>query len=134
VPAVPGRIVDTAGVVVGEHDGVRAFTVGQRRGLAVAAGERRYVLDVDAASATVTLGRADELARDRVAVAAPVFTGTPVASGTRVEVQVRAHGAARPGTWLGDHVAWETPQPRVAPGQTVALYDGDRVLGAAVAV
>ena len=51
---------------VGAHDGVRAFTVGQRRGLAVATGERRYVVDVDAATATVTLGGADDLRRDGV--------------------------------------------------------------------
>ena len=110
---------------------MRAFTVGQRRGLGVATGERRYVVDVDAATATVTLGRADELARDRGrGRRRRSFTGAPVAPGTRVEVQVRAHGAAQPGTWRGDHVAWDDAAAAVAPGQTVALYDGDRVLGA----
>ena len=133
VPAVPGAIVDVAGAVVGRHDGVRAFTVGQRRGLAVATGERSYVLDVDATTATVTLGRAEDLARDRVDVADVTFTGEPVAIGTRVEAQVRAHGAPAAGTWGGDHVIWDVPQPRVAPGQTVALYDGDRVLSAGIA-
>ena len=130
VPAEPGAIVDPDGAVVGAHDGVRAFTVGQRRGLAVATGERRYVVDVDAATATVTLGRAEDLARDGVEVAEVSYTGAPVAPGTRVEAQVRAHGEPQPGTWWGDRVEWDAPQPRVAPGQTVALYAGDRVLGA----
>ncbi len=133
VPAVPGRVVDTSGAVVGAHDGVRAFTIGQRRGLAVAAGTRRYVVDVDAATATVTLGDVEELARGHVDVDAVTYTDTTVAVGARVEVQVRAHGPARPGTWRGDRVVWDVPQPRVAPGQTVALYAGDRVLGAGIA-
>jgi tRNA-specific 2-thiouridylase len=134
VPAVAGPIVDTAGAVVGDHDGVRAFTIGQRRGLGVATGARRYVVDVDATTATVTLGRAEDLARDAVAVTDVTFTGAPVAPGTRVDVQVRAHGVPAAATWRGDHVLWDVPQPRVAPGQTVAIYDGDRVLGAGIAV
>ncbi len=83
VPAVPGRIVDGDGAPVGAHDGVRAFTVGQRRGLAVAAGARRYVVDVDAATATVTLGTAADLLRTHVDVERTSFTGMPVAAGTR---------------------------------------------------
>lgn len=133
VPAASGRIVDTAGVVVGAHDGVRAFTIGQRRGLAVAAGGRRYVVDVDAATATVTLGRAEELERGGVDLERVTYTDTPIAAGTRVAAQVRAHGASLPGTWHGDRVDWDTPQARVAAGQTVAIYDGDRVLGAGIA-
>jgi len=133
VSPVPGRIVDPSGVEIGTHDGVRRFTVGQRRGLAVAAGTRRYVVDVDAGSATVTLGGPDDLVRDRVHLVDVTATGAPVPPGTRVEAQVRAHGEPRPGTWWGDHLRWDDPQPRVAPGQTVALYDGDRVLGAGTA-
>ena len=133
VAPVAGRIVDTDGVEVGGHDGVRAFTIGQRRGLAVATGERRYVVDVDAPSATVTLGRAEDLLRDRVELRAVTFTGGPVAPGTAVHAQVRAHGRAEPAVWLGDAIEWDQRQPRVAPGQTVALYAGDRVLGAGTA-
>lgn len=133
VAPVPGRIVDRDGEELGVHDGVRAFTIGQRRGLAVAAGERRYVVDVDAASATVTLGRADELLRDRVALRSVTFTGEPVERGTAVHAQVRAHGRAEPAVWDGEGLAWARRQPRVAPGQTVALYAADRVLGAGTA-
>lgn len=133
VAPVPGRIVATDGADLGAHDGVRAFTVGQRRGLAVATGERRYVVDVDAPSATVTLGRAEDLLRDLVDLRTVTFTGAPVAPGTPVHAQVRAHGRAEPATFLGDRVEWVARQPRVAPGQTVALYAGDRVLGAGIA-
>jgi len=136
VPPAPGVIVDTDGVEVGHHDGVRAFTVGQRRGLAVAAGERRYVVDVDAATAVVTLGRSEDLRRDQVAVERVTFTGAPIASGTAVLAQVRAHGRAEPGVWRGDQLIWTSPQPRVAPGQALVLYaadDPDRVLGSGIA-
>jgi tRNA-specific 2-thiouridylase len=133
LPPAPGPIVDLTGAEVGTHDGVRAFTVGQRRGLGVATGARRYVVDIDAPSATVTIGRAEDLDRVRVDVEQVTTTGAPLEPGQRVEVQVRAHGAPRPGTWHGDHVVWDVPQPRVAPGQTVALYEGDRVLGSGIA-
>jgi len=133
VPPVAGRVLDTDGVELGTHDGVRAFTVGQRRGLAVATGERRYVVDVDAPSATVTVGRVEDLARDRVALRTVSFTGAPLAAGTEITAQVRAHGAPAAAVWRGDAVEWVTPQPRVAPGQTVALFAAGRVLGAGIA-
>ena len=117
------------------HDGVRAFTVGQRRGLAVATGERRYVVDVDAATATVTLGRAEDLARDarrgHRRRRSPARRSRPGRAS-----RCRSAPTAWPGrgTWRGrPRGCGTTPQPRVAPGQTVALYDGDRVLGAGIA-
>ncbi len=133
IPPAPGRILGVDGAALGTHDGVRAFTVGQRRGVAVATGERRYVVAVDAPTATVTLGHRRDLLRERVDVERVTFTGDVIPSGTEVEVQVRAHGEPTPGVWRGDHVEWCTPNPRVAPGQTVALYAGDRVLGAGIA-
>src|SRR5688572_9973521 len=63
-----GDIVEASGRVVGHHDGAALFTVGQRRGLGVATGERRYVLDVDAARGAVTVGAYEELLRDEVQV------------------------------------------------------------------
>ncbi|MEP6625056.1 MAG: tRNA 2-thiouridine(34) synthase MnmA [Acidimicrobiia bacterium] len=133
VPSTPGRIVDMHGAVLGDHDGVRSFTVGQRRGLSVAVGERRYVVDVDATTATVTVGEPTDLLRARALVERVTFTGMPIVAGTEVAVQVRAHGAVQDGVWQGDRVEWNTPQARVAPGQTIALFDDDRVLGSAIA-
>ena len=65
----PGAIVDTAGEVVGAHDGVDRFTIGQRRGTGVAQGERRYVVDIAPDTATVTVGPRDALLRDHVSCA-----------------------------------------------------------------
>jgi tRNA-uridine 2-sulfurtransferase len=133
-PARAGAVVDTTGRVVGAHDGVTRFTVGQRRGLGVAAGDRRYVVDVDAEAATVTIGTRDELLRPAVTVRGWSFVaGTAPAPAARLTAQVRAHGAPVPAELDGAVVRFERPQPRVAPGQVVALYDGDVLVGGGIA-
>jgi tRNA-uridine 2-sulfurtransferase len=129
----PGVVVDTAGTALGAHDGVAGFTIGQRRGVGIATGERRYVVDLDAASATVTLGRREDLLRDTAELRDLRFVHDPPATGRPFDVQVRAHGTATPGFLDGTVVRFERPQPRVAPGQVVAFYDGDTLLGGGIA-
>jgi len=129
-----GVVVDTSGSVVGRHDGVERFTVGQRRGVGVATGERRYVVDVDAAHAVVTLGTRDDLLRDEVVVRDLTFSGPRPHGSTPITVQTRAHGTPVGARLDGHVVRFEEPQPRVAPGQLVALYDDDVVIGAGTAV
>jgi len=129
-----GDIVDEAGRVLGHHDGAAAFTIGQRRGLGVAAGERRYVVDVDVARGAVTVGPFEDLLRDRVQVTGLTFvSGEPPAPAEAVLVQVRAHGTPFGGFLDGDVVRFARPQPRVAPGQVVAFYRGDVLLGGGLA-
>jgi tRNA-specific 2-thiouridylase len=129
-----GDVVDPAGRVLGHHDGAARFTIGQRRGLGVALGERRYVVDVDAAAGAVTVGSFEELLRDRVEVAGLTFVdGSPPAAATPLLVQVRAHATPVEGRLDGDVVRFARPQPRVAPGQVVALYTGDTLLGGGLA-
>jgi tRNA-specific 2-thiouridylase len=126
----PGRIVDTDGVAVGRHDGVDAFTVGQRRGLDVAVGERRYVVDIAADDGTVTVGPRDALLRDHVELRDLNLVTVPRGE---VIVQTRAHGEPFVGSIDGNLVRFATPQARVAPGQVVACYDGDVLLGGGIA-
>jgi tRNA-specific 2-thiouridylase len=133
IPRAPGEIVTTDGAVVGAHAGVDAFTVGQRRGIGVAMGERRFVIDVDAASRTVTLGDRHDLLRDELVVLDPTFSTEPPAPDESVLVQVRAHAEPFAGRWAGDRVVCGSPQPRVAPGQVIALYRGDVLLGGGIA-
>ena len=129
-----GAIVDPAGRVVGRHAGAAAFTVGQRRGLGVAAGERRYVLAVDAATAAVTVGPFEALRRDKVVVTRLTFVaGEPPPPAKALLVQTRAHGTPVEGRLDGTVVRFTRPQPRVAPGQVVALYRGDTLLGGGLA-
>jgi|tagenome__1003787_1003787.scaffolds.fasta_scaffold20987098_2 tRNA-specific 2-thiouridylase len=126
----PGAIVDGAGETVGAHDGVDRFTIGQRRGTGVAQGERRYVVDIAPASATVTVGPRDALMRDRVQLRDVTLARTPPSV---VRAQMRAHGEPFAARLEGETLWFESPQTRVAPGQVVALYDGDVVLGGGIA-
>jgi tRNA-specific 2-thiouridylase len=133
IAPVPGPVLDRAGAVVGGHGGIAHVTVGQRRGLGVAAGDRRYVVDVSAATGTVTIGERHDLLRDGVRLDGLTWVDRPPATGTAVVAQVRAHGAALDAVVEADGVAFTTPQPRVAPGQVVALYDDDALLGGGIA-
>jgi len=128
----PGPIVDADRGVVGHHDGIGAFTIGQRRGLGVAAGEPRYVTGLDAHTATVTVGPRVALLRDEITLDDVVFVHGPPGPAP-VLVQTRAHGDPVPGHLDGCHVRLGTPTPRVAPGQVVALYDEDELVGGGLA-
>jgi tRNA-specific 2-thiouridylase len=132
-PSVPGAIVDTDGRELGRHDGVARFTIGQRRGLGVAAGERRYVVDVDAERHTVTVGPSEMLLRESLVVDALIFTHEPPPAGAVLHAQLRAHGAPIPARLRNDRLEFLEPTPRVAPGQVVALYEGDVLVGGGVA-
>ena len=118
-----------------QHDGVAAFTIGQRRGVGVAAGERRYVVDVDARHGH----RHDRPPRRPAPRRSRRF-----ATCVRARAAGRRRCAARcrsartatpcPGSLDGDRIVrFARPQPRVAPGQVVALYDGDVLLGGGIA-
>ena len=141
----PGEFVDEAGTVVGRHGGAYAFTVGQRHGLHLgvpaADGRPRYVLGIEPVSGQVRVGSRDALeVTDLVADAVvfpsglePTGLGRPDAE-RRCLAQVRAHAepvscvAAYDGERLT--VRLDEPVRGVAPGQGLAVYDGDRVLAA----
>ncbi|HZD65556.1 MAG TPA: tRNA 2-thiouridine(34) synthase MnmA [Acidimicrobiales bacterium] len=135
VALTPGRVVDAAtGAQVGEVPAVQLVTVGQRRGLGVGReGRRRYALEVDVASATVVAGEEADLLVGGVDLAGLTWVGTPLPPGTPVAGQTGAHAPPRAATLARGGLTWATPERRVAPGQTVALYDGDEVLGAGIA-
>jgi tRNA-specific 2-thiouridylase len=127
----PGPVVASDGAEIGRHDGIIGFTVGQRRGLGVAVGEPRFVVRIDAGTSTVVLGRRDELAIAGVRLRQVTWTaGTPVTG--RVMAQYRAHGEPVAATLHDDRLLFAEPREAVAPGQTVAFYDGERVLGGAL--
>lgn len=129
----PGPIVDGAGRVVGRHEGVHRFTVGQRKGLGVALGKPTFVTRIDPESATVVLGEGDDLCAtgadlDRVILA------PGVALPARAGVRVRYRHEPAPATVLpaGDgraRVVFDAPVRAVTRGQVAVLYDGDVVLG-----
>ncbi|MEO8100721.1 MAG: tRNA 2-thiouridine(34) synthase MnmA [Acidobacteriota bacterium] len=131
-----GELVGPDGRVMGEHAGVHHFTVGQRRGLGVAAGEPLYVISTDTATKRVTIGRNDELLRSSmtvgdvnwISIGAP---GEPI----RAQVKIRNKHTAAPATLTPGpdparvEVTFDEPQRAVTPGQGAVFYEGEMVLG-----
>jgi tRNA-specific 2-thiouridylase len=129
-----GEIRDAGGRVVGRHQGVAAFTVGQRRGLGVATGERRFVTAIDPARNLVTIGPEDDLlAGELWAEDMRWVAGEPPRPGTAVEAKIRYRTPAAPAEvhpqGSGARVLFQRPQRAVTPGQAVVFYEGEEVLG-----
>ncbi len=129
-----GEIVTTSGEVVGRHEGIEHFTIGQRKGLGIAFGEPRYVVKIDADTKRVVVGTQQELLRDELTACRTNWLCDTPTEPRRCQVKIRY--ASRPVeavvTALPDqrlHVQMLEPRGGVAPGQAVVCYDGDRVLG-----
>jgi tRNA-specific 2-thiouridylase len=133
----PGPFEDAQGRRLGTHRGIIHYTVGQRRGLGLAAAEPLYVLALDAARDAVVVGPRAALEAPGL-VTAPVrwLTPAPPPDGARATAQIRYR---HPGAAATLHpredgtceARFETPQAAVTPGQLAVFYDGDRVLGGA---
>ena len=131
----PGPFVDEQGRVIGTHRGILHYTIGQRKGLGVALGERGYVIAIDATANTVTLGPRQALERPGL-VTEPMnwLQPAPPAPGTRALVRIRYNHAGALATLApqpdgGVEVRFDAPQLAVTPGQLAVLYDGDRCMG-----
>ena len=129
-----GELVTPDGKVVGEHAGVHRFTVGQRRGIGVAAAEPLYVISTEPASRRVVIGKSEELLRTSMRVRdinwiSIVAPSEPV----RAEVKIRNKHAAARATLVpaGEdiEVRFDEPQRAVTPGQGAVFYSGELVLG-----
>jgi len=133
--ATAGRIVDTSGKVLAGHDGIERFTVGQRKGLGFAAGERRYVLRIVPGDNEVVVGDKEELlAPGLLASGVNWLTPAPPQAPLACSAKIRYRHAAAPATVTalpdgGARVAFREAQSAVTPGQAVVFYDGPRVLG-----
>jgi tRNA-specific 2-thiouridylase len=129
-----GELVDTAGNVVGRHEGYEHFTIGQRRGLGVAFGTPRYVVGVRADTRQVVIGTREELARQELEADRLNWLVDEVPRRFECTAKIRyLHAAQRAEVeFVGDdrvRVQFADPQYGVAPGQAVVLYEGERVLG-----
>lgn len=131
-----GEIVDTAGRVLGRHEGTHHFTIGQRRGLGVAAREPLYVIATEPSSQRVVVGRGDELKRSALLAKDVNWISIPPPREPRpAQVKIRNKHAAAPAMLLPGpdplhiEVRFEEPQRAVTPGQAAVFYDGDLVLG-----
>lgn len=133
-----GEIVDQSGRVLGYHDGIHHYTIGQRKGLGVPHSEPLYVVALDAVKNQVIVGdRAATLASECtvqrinwVSIAAPT---TPI----RGEVQIRYRSQAVPATLIPVdrdrlRIVFDEPQPSITPGQAAVWYDGEVLLGGGI--
>lgn len=133
-----GDIVDRSGRVLGQHEGVHHYTIGQRKGLGIAHSEPLYVIALDAKNNRVIVGEREETLSGEctvqrvnwVSIAAPT---API----RAEVQIRYRSQAVPATVIpleGDRVriVFDTAQPSITPGQAAVWYEGEVLLGGGV--
>jgi tRNA-specific 2-thiouridylase len=133
IPA--GEIRDREGRVLGRHDGVHRFTIGQRKGLGLASGIPLYVVNIDADAAAVTVGPREDLERDALTASRVNWmSGDVPSSAVRADVRIRYRHREAPATvtpLAGNRasVLFDTPQAAITPGQAVVFYDGDVVIG-----
>ncbi|MCB9681528.1 MAG: tRNA 2-thiouridine(34) synthase MnmA [Alphaproteobacteria bacterium] len=127
-----GDIVDEQGRVVGHHDGYHRFTVGQRRGLAVALGYPAFVVRIEPETRRVVVASAERLDHHGLMADGCTWLADP-AQARAISVRVRHRGPVVPCSVRVDddrvHATFHTPLRAVAPGQAAVFYDGDRVLG-----
>jgi tRNA-specific 2-thiouridylase len=132
----PGEIVDGEGRVVGRHGGIHRYTVGQRKGLGIASARPVYVSAIDAGRNRVVVASREESASAGAEVEKAVFSpgsGTGPMRGT-ARIRYRHAGVECLAEPAGDRlrVRFAAPQAGVAPGQSLVLYDGDRVVGGGI--
>jgi tRNA-uridine 2-sulfurtransferase len=132
-----GEIVTEEGAVVGRHNGVQNFTIGQRKGLGFAAGKPLYVLSIDPENNRVVVGDDDSLRTSTFEVNGVnwVSMESPVAP-MRAQVKIRhkhepADATVQPIDATTAQITFAAPQRAITPGQGAVFYDGDRVLGGA---
>ena len=132
----PGEIIDTEGKVLGEHEGLPFYTVGQRRGLGLQNNEPRYVVELDYESNRLVIGEECDLySSGLVERNCNWITGTPPKNRQlEVKIRYRADTARAEVITTGDRleVRFEKPQKSVTPGQVAAVYDGEKLLGGGV--
>jgi tRNA-specific 2-thiouridylase len=134
---IPGRgeIVDSTGQVLGEHDGFFQFTVGQRRGLGIAAGHPLYVLQTDPIANQVIVGDGQELFKKQLAAVNLNWIAIDGLKGSmRVAAKIRNRHEAAPGTLFPVSeeevlLEFDEPQRAITPGQAAVFYVDDLVIG-----
>jgi tRNA-uridine 2-sulfurtransferase len=137
IPSLPGDIVDSAGKVLGRHRGLAFYTVGQRQGMGVSAGERLYVVKLDTDANRLVIGQAGQLLKQTLtADNLNWVSGRPPAENTDLRARVRYRSIEGQASLQIDNgtarVSFTQPQRAIAPGQSVVFYHEDTVLGGGI--
>jgi tRNA-specific 2-thiouridylase len=132
--ATVGTIIERDGTVIGEHDGIDRFTIGQRKGLGVGGGKKRFVLELLPETNTVVVGDEGDLLSSGLRASEVNWLTDIPAEPLACVAKIRYRHAGVPATVTalpngGAEVRFDAPQPAVTPGQAVAFYTGTRVLG-----
>jgi tRNA-specific 2-thiouridylase len=135
IPETAGELVASSGEVLGHHEGISSFTVGQRKGIRVSSPTPLYVLQIDPANHRVTVGADEELATRTLHARRLNWISIPeLTAPMRVKIKIRhrhepAWATLQPGN-AGEAIAtFDEPQRAVTPGQSAVFYDGDEVVG-----
>jgi tRNA-uridine 2-sulfurtransferase len=134
---IPGEIVDTSGQVVGRHQGLAFYTIGQRQGMGVSAKERLYVIRLDSAGNRLVIGPGDRLLRQNLtADHLNWIAGRPPQGNSAIRAKLRYRSEeAEAGLQIDDgkaRVSFKEPQRAIAPGQSIVFYQGEMVLGGGI--
>ena len=134
-PDLAGEVVTTDGKVIGEHSGVHKYTVGQRRGLGIAARDPFYVISTEPQSRRVVVGSNEDLLMPRLEARNVNWISIPaITEPRRAQVRIRNRHIPAPATLVPTpdpsrvEVQFDEPQRAVTPGQGVVMYDGELVL------
>jgi tRNA-specific 2-thiouridylase len=135
MPETAGELVTTTGEVIGQHEGITGFTVGQRKGLKISSPTPFYVLNIDAASHRVTVDADEDLATRELRAGKVNWISIPeLTAPMRVQIKIRhrhepAWATLMPAADGKVRAEFDEPQRAVTPGQSAVFYDGDEVVG-----
>jgi tRNA-specific 2-thiouridylase len=135
---VPGPIVDQSGSELGQHDGLALYTIGQRKGLGISAGEPLYILRKEFSANSIVVGPREALQKNHLRVRdLNWISGSAVSAGRQLQVKIRYKTRAVNGHFITDDAGGATvklsePVSGVTPGQGAVFYDGDVCLGGGI--
>lgn len=132
----PGPILDPSGKHIGNHNGAALYTIGQRRGLGVAAEHPLYVASIDVESNTIVAGSWDDIHKSEFTVRNLIYPADAPVGTIRLKVRIRHSHKEADATIIPGadetRVVFDEPQFAIAPGQSAVFYDGDNVAGGGI--
>ncbi|MBI5701188.1 tRNA 2-thiouridine(34) synthase MnmA [Candidatus Saganbacteria bacterium] len=134
----PGNIIDTTGKVVGRHDGIAFYTIGQRKGIGAHKGKPKYVVGLDTKRNEVIIGNNDDTLLDNFTAHSVSFiNGSIPEKSMEINAKIRYNSKEAPAVLsdLGEKtfkIKFKEPQRALTPGQSVVFYFGDELLGGGI--